>query len=1383
MTTPQTPDELQRLVLDAFPGATLADAKSARHRIYANDHWFGDVAPAMWDRGWAVYPQTRRAADGLTAKRVPASIGGTMIKTSLLATRMPSAVERDEWCRLAPSHNVALFLGPAEGGPIAIDIDIRMPELSNAVEDIVREILPATPFWRGSDGAKRVAIFRSDPADPIRRKREHKLIDKAGRPVVDSYGKACAIEILSAGNSVTLHGLHHATGAPFRWEAPPVLQGPELAPLVTAAALRACLEAISERVVELTGLGRGYDVTGARLATGEVTAAVTDSSGVVVPGNREGVADATYGRKGKVTDGREPYVRSRAFRYAIANRPLLATEAGRRAVAGRLFEECKEVFDGLGSGRYSAWGDEGGRGANAGNSVLHDCRAKLESARLTLAETPDRFVRTVGRDESGRKQLAVRTGVGIDRGADDELGWIEPDTVSLSVITAHDQARKAAERALLGKEGREEGQRRVAREVRATIDRFLDQADAQARNAKAPLTKVILMRAPVGAGKTSTFIERIAARPRRGKPVVMFLPSYANIEEAASRAENRRTAAAAAATPAFRQAAAEVRAQAEAVGLKVGILRGVERAGCTRVEQRQVLRAQGAPAHGLCSAKVAAIRGMEKETVYCSDHPEAGGACPVIADRKALATCDLVLAPTVFLTIGLPPELKDECCGLAVDERCAFEFLRYDSMPLASLLLPRPEPHILESDGEGVTSQDLLLERERVARLVHDALARGEDPAAAINAAAAQKPTLFDDVKSAKTVASRAQRAAAQVVPNCSAEYLKELFAKAKATDIRQENKLWDVILDRLAALKADALTRSLARSAGVEVDPCMLQARGERDARVQVLVMGETGQHVRVSWREAPCLTELPTLLLDASGDADITEKVWCGRDVETVDIAAYLHVRTVVCLDSNHSTTSYVPELNTDDEGRKRSSRQLVSVRRAVNNVAHVKAGGRVGVALPLRGRKALQRAHAEAPNVDVMHYGAIRGLDFAKRHKALMTVGRHEFPVWVIDALAAALTYDDIVPEAPFDVQGDGLNDEGKPISQPMSDRTYPLRDGRDLIIQVPEYPGRWAASVQRQFREEELVQAMGRLRPVYRDDVGLWIAVSRVLPAGIVVDAVTTLRSLSTMRGAGAHFEAVRRAGGVADPEVIARVAPDVGVGPTTLASHGLAGTDTTGELAAGMDVWSVTADGRARVVQVPGYHEEAASEIVDAYDRAGMRVDSLQLVREATGKVPSERKKADKVDDELGTRDERREAEAAARAAAQAHVPQPERPFGDAPNLLTVGREPRATDVEVAMILATQCEVDPQEAARLNREATVDEAAEEATDQAAAGAALPAVSTGPGSPAALRSIAARWAGAVASSSGASSPARSGAPLDGRAVPPPLRLAPGLRRHGS
>ncbi len=278
---------------------------------------------------------------------------------------------------------------------------------------------------------------------------------------------------------------------------------------------------------------------------------------------------------------------------------------------------------------------------------------------------------------------------------------------------------------------------------------------------------------------------------------------------------------------------------------------------------------------------------------------------PVIADRKALPPAPGPGSDGVP-DIGLPPELKEECVASRWTKRCAFEFLRYDSMPLSSLLLPRPEPHILESDGEGVTSQEPAAGARPGRTHRPRRIGRGEDPAAAIYAAAAQKPTLLDDVKSAKTVASRAQRAAARWCP-IARRVPQGSVLEGQGDGIRQENKLWDVILDRLAGLKADALTRSLARfrrrrrgpvhaaGPGASVTPACRSSPWARPASTCV----SRGARPLASPSSRRCSSTPP---------ATPTSRKRSGtaRDVETVDIAAYLHVRTVVCLDSN--TQHYV-------------------------------------------------------------------------------------------------------------------------------------------------------------------------------------------------------------------------------------------------------------------------------------------------------------------------------------------------------------------------------------------------------------------------------------------------------------------------------------------
>ncbi len=379
-------------------------------------------------------------------------------------------------------------------------------------------MLPATPFWRGSDGAKRVVIF------PLRPGRPNPAQEGAQTPRQGGPARRRQLRQGLRHRDPQRRQLGHAARPAPRHRRPLPLgsascpAGAEHAPLVTAAALRACLEAISERVVELTGLGRGYDVTGARLATGEVTAAVTNSSGVVVPGNREGVADTTYGRKGKVTDGREPYVRSRAFRYAIANRPLLATEAGAHAVAGRLFEECKEVFDGLGSGRYSAWGDEA---AAAPTPATPSSTTAAPSWKAPASRRGD--ARPIRQDRRpGRERPQATRGPDRRRHRPGSRRRPRLDRARHRVPVRHHRARPGPQgrraRPAWARRGARRGSAASPARVRATIDRVPRPGRCTGRNAKAPLTKVILMRAPVGAGKTSTFIERIAARSRRGKP-------------------------------------------------------------------------------------------------------------------------------------------------------------------------------------------------------------------------------------------------------------------------------------------------------------------------------------------------------------------------------------------------------------------------------------------------------------------------------------------------------------------------------------------------------------------------------------------------------------------------------------------------------------------------------------------------------------------------------------------------------------------------------------------------------------------------------------------------------------------------------------------------
>ncbi|WP_375274990.1 hypothetical protein [Methylorubrum thiocyanatum] len=1291
---PEQTDALSRAILAAFPGAQVVVPDAARgYTFQPRFEGFHDHAQALWARGWAAFPQSR---DGVTRKPLGLkSIGH-------FRTTMPTARERadmfDTLTRRGRMPNAAFVI---PDGMLVLDVDVPDAR-ADLIEEIAAEALGATPFVRRSTGSlKRGLILRTDSSLAGRPKSSHTLLtadcevprDEDGQPV------AHAVELLMPGSVYTIAGAHWRSGQPFRWDLAPWAAGADAAPVVGHAQVEAFLDAVEARVAPLSRRrpGEGFNVRAAVAAAGAVSAATVDASGLVVPAGREIVLDVTYDG-GKVIDGRERYILSRAYAYALANPGLAALDGGRHALAGALLAECRSMFQGLGS-KYSHWD-------GSGSSVLADCRRKVESGHRKALRNPDERVR-LGREENGRIRTTVRTAIAIERNG---LCWVEAAAVSLRAIDVTEQDRKRRERALvMDPAARVAGQQAVSESVHALGRRFL--ADVREflmdREAEFP---VRVGRYPTGAGKTSTLVE-ILGRGVPG-PILFLLPSYANIEEVLERHRAGRKAkpAAAAETATFKAAAAEAVADALRLGLNVQVMTGKEKGGCLMREHLAMCRAHHAPAQALCHKDVKELGDVKPKRVYCRHHPDNEdrpadvAACPVIEARRQLLNAHIVFAPTAFLTQTLPEGLKKHFAGLIVDERCLFELLRFDHFPARVLDEPRPEPTLdKEERAEGVDPQDILRDRDEIARLASKALAEKRDVAEAVLAyerrAGNRKIVRGADLLDAAiAVAARGQNVARAIRPNMRLEDLERLLTGPRADYLRQEHRFWRLVRERVEALQGDAQASAL--NAGVLLTRA---AKGDRDVRIQALdagiVPGTKEPTVRVSWIDAPTLDCVPTLLLDASADEALVAKAFRGREVVMTDVDAYLHMQVVACLDAPWGVTSFDPGEGAPDERKEQAARNVGMARRAVTNVAGIHGQGRVAAFAPRRTRVAMQKAFAEAGNVDHGHFGALKGLDFAKDHMAVVTLGRHEFPSWIYDALAAACTYDDDEPELPFDRFGNGLDAEDKPLSMPRKPRTYRLRDGRDMTVEVSEMPGAWGHRIQRQFREEELRQAAGRLRPVYRDAVGTWVAVSNVLPEDTVIDAVTSLPALSTLSGAGQVFEAIRRVG-VADPELIRAQAPDALKHPeAALRRFGLLGADLSSPYAAGMDAYVVNVDGEERTVQVPSWHgEHAQDETVEAYDRNDRSVRGIRRVAEGGLKVPSQVKAPDKVDAILGTREERLAEERELRDAARTFV---EPGLVDRTCEVTLAAfDPAAVDVSRAMVLQDQMGCDGPTAARL-----------------------------------------------------------------------------------
>ncbi|KZC01413.1 hypothetical protein AU375_02337 [Methylobacterium radiotolerans] len=1283
---------IQTTFQDRFPGATIAPQED--ERVVERRLQDLPVARAPWSSsalrvhrlGWTVFPQTR------DERRAPGSPYGHMVRHGVWQERKQTLTDVADMLgdsRIA-NHNVAIALGEIPG-VFVLDLDITDPAISGAFLTFALRRLGqgfVRSYWQNS--GKLGLIYRMDPGDPIRESRR--------LPVLDPDGGATkhVVEVLAKGKAYTILGTHYRAGSVFRYRnITPAANGPEYAAMVSAAQLQAFLEDAAQEVCLLGALKRygGRDVV---FHEGAIEALVVEAGNLVVPGSVTQVRNVTFNAEGKVVDGREAFLTSRAFAYCIRNPGLAATPQGRHALAGRLAQEAHDRWDGLGD-HHRTW-----HGGHGDTDVLCCARARIESAARTAANRPD-FVQRVGRDETGRLSLVQRAAIAAPKDVGD-LAWLTDDeksSVLLRGVSVDGQAEKRLARAIVTDQRiRDREQERVSATNRMAIDRFVGQTRERHADPSADVPAVILLKAPTGAGKTSLAVEVIAedvARHGACGPRLFLLPSYNNIDEVERRAREGRKAAPGADYAAMAQAAAN---EARRHGLKVEVLTGKERGGCRMAAQLSFLRAQGQPASALCHHKErlhVPLADKDADPVYdetwCTHHPDAGGDCPVILARRRLADADLIFAPTVFLTNQLPEGLAKVVTGLVVDERCAFEMIRYAVMPLSALDPGNRGAPILtaKEKAEGVDAEGMAIERDHVAIEARRILLAGGDVAQAFHG----DEKLSGMVESAITVCGRGQRSTG-IKPNVTVEQLKEIFTVPERAGIREEHRFWSLVRDRIQALRDDARGRELVEAKLLPAEGRTWRAKGARDHRVQILdkdaVAGIDDHVVRLSWMDEPNLKGHPTLLLDASADPEIIGKCWSGRPVEEIRVDAYLHMRTVVCLDGEYASTGLDVGLARDDERAGRIAHQIDRVRRVETALAGIYGAGRIATFAAKRVRRAMRLAHGEGENVDQGHFGAVRGLDFAKDHKAILTVGRLEFPSWVYDAWAAALTYDDDVPEEPFDRWGNGLATEGGKIEMPTVKRTLPLRDGRDLTYDVRELPGRWGRAVQKQMREEELLQCAGRLRPVYRDgEPPVWVAMSSIVPEGIVVDAVTTGATLADLKGAAKVHEAVRRVG-ILDKDLIRNAAPDL-AGDLSRAL-GLSGIALEGNRAAaglGLDLYSVTVDGETREIYVPASSPDPISTAVEAYDRAGKRVASIRLVAKGATPVPSQRRAPDGIDEEIGHRDERRAAEDAARAAARALSPaelsqDPAEIFANCPPERLPPRKPVYRDIGTDVVL-------------------------------------------------------------------------------------------------
>ncbi|WP_108398301.1 hypothetical protein [Devosia submarina] len=1131
-----------------------------------NPNWkyqsFGLMGPSVLANGWSIFPQ-HHGDDFTEEKREPGTPHGAK-KIAYkgyykLHQQLPLAETVKHWSdnKGVRDLNIAGVTGDTAGthGWFTADVDVYDHVKMRVISEIAAETLGWSPLRRGRPSvAKEAWIYRR----PIGK------LNLPKRFVFESLfeGKDEAIEILDDGAPITFFGFHHKTGEFFEWpERSPYNSSPDCAPITDEDGVLEFLRRVHavypfkdfEKLLAGKGIAADFDYVD------------TDVSDIRTPAISEAKLSAS-----PLTGGRrQEWLLPRSVSWATFNAGIVAPLSGDvRQVSGEGVSRIARAMarEAIEYTNYSE------------TEAYSKARELIRSAAVKLVDGRFKPKGTQRKVQAADGSVVV---VSKDRHypecRDPELSWLPPAakragvekdeetkrTLKWSLSPSDAELAKARE--LIG--NREAIRTGTSRKVRLAIRGWLIRTARWNPESGKPAPR-LLIKAPTGAGKTTALLQELVRFKKRGGkigPILMLLPSYENTSELEARQDLGVW------TKAQEERANEIKAELKNAGdlIRVMTFKGKLAAGCEFPEITQKLMAKRYSTAGMCKAKDPSISVEDEngkrvpKTVYCRFNPENSDfvetaevrPCQAILQKLEVPQHDLILAPHAFIQTNIPAALKN-VAAVVIDEKIWDKCLGSYTFGLAeNLTRGRAAPKPLDSEeAAGLDTIEYVFDRGWLTDLVIPAVRQGKDVAEVIldhrHHYTPEKSISGDGLLAhTRAVTGRNQGTVLDVMPGVEMAVIDRLCSTPEAIDIVEEHKFWTVIQERVDALMRDRellktynlhmkLFEETKPRHGVDLrkspKPPVLEVTNDRDRRI--IYLAGADDQVTVVWRKKRNFESLPTLFLDASGRKEILEKIW-GGTIRTVTVNAPLHLRTVLVPDFGQSKTSIIPSQD-DNAETLLAKAELQTLNREAIYTLGLMHGDSAVVACAAKGvRSQLNSGWAAPANTHFMHFGAVRGLDFAKFYGAAVSIGSVTPRDTDIDAYVAALSYDDDEPEALNDPHGNGrvsADPSSAKIKRRYIDRPYPLRDGGTaLVTGIHEYEGAWARMLQQQIREEELGQFVGRLRPVYREgEAPVWYVLGKVLPDGIIVDDIISLRDLARPTGRSTRaFRMVKEAGGV------------------------------------------------------------------------------------------------------------------------------------------------------------------------------------------------------------------------------------------------------------
>ncbi|MFC3692268.1 MULTISPECIES: hypothetical protein [Methylopilaceae] len=1066
--------------------------------VYVSNRWFyKDVGVQMHNLGWPVFPQTRDRDSRRPFRAQP----------SEYRDALPSRWKVEEWTAKAGyEHNLALALGGSSSlSAIAIDVDISDATLSAEVMRIVFKTLGFTPFARIGSSPKVALVYRLD--EPTRQG------DEAFATIELPKGEEGKreVEFLGFGKVLTLYGWHHRWGSKIVWWRDLSDARPEDLPVITRSQLQRLRYEIQRRFTDLS--------------VAKIAAAPVELSDVRI----DNVRLPSMPKAGeKAREGRESLLHGIVWNLVRAN-PSSNYEEGDKAsllkAAIATFGEHAEM-----SGRF------GGQGlvTEITERLNRFCpmmeRGEISPLRGSMptptspapkapaAPVVDRF-----RDESGAfSRLNSKPFV--------SPAWKGIQKVLAVEKSPEQVAKDREERKLLTQDQREAGYKRIGRAIDKVNGDFWE-AVRDASESKQGSEHAVILRVPPGSGKTSQsaryaaqavdVMNTLFAKPLEYGFVAFMLPDYNVLEEVVEKvaAVCREDGSPLAAIIRHNQPMPDL---TDRVAVMVPVGKG--RTACMRKAEMEALEAADISGSGLCEANVEipsyrrADNGPKTERIQCTFMLDG---CEFFEQHRRIKHAQIVFMVSQMETVA-GKWLWERCVGRIVDEdtttSLAKSYVSFDVDRANAVRHGRPTK--AQADA-GYDDDFPTMAREALLPKIVAEIKAGRCPSYFVkhwhDGLNTDGPTMLGLALSA---VRRDDPSQLKIHPKISAADLQKIIdAPRKSPGASAERELLKIVEDRLESYDLNTPRRPL-------------------DARLQYVLSEYAGSEfrgqklwgVRVSKRLKSKFTGHPLLVLDASASKRRVDKVY-NVNAKVVSETVAPHLRVLMDPTRTYSVASFKPGPDAPPE-QIRSARLLIDkVRRIIALEAAERPWSRILVVLPKAIEEVINSPFWRAPeNVCWLHYGAVRGRDFAKGYASVITVGRQQMGIGSNDASACAFGCDDIKPITPFDLRGDGLTADEKPLMRPTVVKTWAMRSGEDVQASVPSFElGTFHHEIDDAAREQEVYQAAFRPRPIYSDAASAparWICLGPWVPCDIVVDAI---QSLDVMIANADQAESARGAG--------------------------------------------------------------------------------------------------------------------------------------------------------------------------------------------------------------------------------------------------------------